>query len=345
MFIKKIHITLLALSIILCHAAFASAQENTKPRIYKYPWVTNDRLYNKMAIDLVNGKANTISVDKMSQLLKKYNIIQFDHRINPSEMRVITNEIAYGMIKDYYLPRIEDKIKVYKKSLELSKVATPPQAAVYAHSGADAYNYNASLILPINNATIARDRRIDTLHWPGMESQVSSAIEKLWIGRIQALSSSASANIHENAGLTSALSALKKVYDGKSYMPVETAFNINNSRLDNAIGGVFKSWQANGVIAPEKLPSLAGLLKRYLILSSGEDINKVAGDIKRFDNLNSLHDALIGKIGTISQNIKQYNPSDYAAVAMLQGVLTDISYESSLISAQDDPSASREWQK
>jgi hypothetical protein len=128
-------------------------------------------------------------------------------------------------------------------------------------------------------------------------------------------------------------------------MPVETAFNINNSRLDNAIGGVFKSWQANGVIAPEKLPSLAGLLKRYLILSSSEDINKVAGDIKRFDNLNSLHDALIGKIGTISQNIKQYNPSDYAAVAMLQGVLTDISYESSLISAQDDPSASREWQK
>ncbi|MDD5504138.1 MAG: hypothetical protein PHV77_02345 [Candidatus Omnitrophica bacterium] len=333
MFIRKISLILVILYAIGCQSGSTYAQDN-KIKGYKNLWKNNDYLYNKMAIDLVNGKANTISVDKMSQLLKKYNIVQFDNQINPSEMRVITNEIAYGMIKDYYLPRFEDKIKVYKKSLELSKVADPV-VINHANIARNAYNYNASLIVPVNNATITQDKHIDAMHWPGMQSQVSSAIEKLWIGRIQALSPAAAVKIYENTGLTSALSALKKVYDGSSYAGVEPAFNISNTKLDNAINSVFESWQSRGIINPEKLPSLAGLLKRYIILSSGEDINKLAKDIRKFEDLDSLHKALITKINMVSQNIKQYNPSDYAAVAMLQGVLTDISYESSLISSQD----------
>ena len=295
----------------------------------------DNRIYNKIAIDLVNGKANNISIDNMSRLLKNYNIVQFGQRVNSSVRGMITKEIAYRMIKNHYLPRLNDKIEVYRQSVELSKQVDlhVRQVVPYPVSG-----YKPSLILPLDYARIKEDKTVDTLHWPDMASQVSSAIENLWINRIQAATNEP-AQQKENKALVAVLSELKLIYDNQGMYVSEAASEIlKDNVLYQALVFIFESWQITGVISKENMPLLAVLLREYIILNSSDDLNKLARDVKGFKDLNSLHNALLRSIDGISLDIKQNNPSDYATLAMLQSMLSDISDKFSIMSVNADTS-------
>ena len=295
----------------------------------------NDRIYNKIAIDLVNGKANNISIDNMLRLLKNYNIVQFDQKLNASTRGMIIKEIAYRMIKSHYLPRLNDKIGVYRQSVELSKQVAPyaRQAMPYHING-----YKASLILPLDYARIKENKTIDTLRWSEVVSQVSSAIENLWISRIQ-VSTNNLTQQKKNKDLIAALSELKLIHDSQGMYAPEAALEmLNNNVLSEALEFVFESWQIRGIVSKKNMPLLAALLRQYIILNSSADLNKLARDIKDFKDLSNLHNALLVSIDNIRQDIKQNNPSDYATLAMLQGMLSDISDKVSAISSETNPS-------
>jgi len=337
---KYTRINILFISVILFLTTGVSSSyssNNNLARIRGNSSRQNDRIYNKMAIDLVNGKANNISIDNMSRLLRNYNIVQFDQGVNSSARDMIIKEIAYRMIKNYYLPRLSDKIEVYRQSVELSKSVVPHvrQTALYPANG-----YKANLILPVDYARIKENKTIDTLRWPEMASQVSSAIENLWISRIQA-STNDPARQKENKLLIAVLDELKLIYDSQGVYAAETASeNLKDNVLFEALEFVFESWQIKGIISKGTMPLLAGLLRQYIILNSSDDSGKLARDIKGFKDLNSLHKALIGSIDNISQDIKQNNPSDYATLAMLQGMLSDIFDKVSALSTRTNTNRS-----
>jgi len=334
---KYMRVYVLAISVVLLLTAGISSSyssNNDLGRIRGNSSRQNDRIYNKMAIDLVNGKANNISIDNMSRLLRNYHIVQFGQGVNSSTRDMIIKEIAYRMIKNYYLPRLSDKIEVYRQSVESSKSIVPHvrQTVPYPASG-----YKANLILPVDYARIKENKTIDTLRWPEMASQVSSAIENLWISRIQA-STSDPAQQKENKLLIAALDELKLIYDSQGVYAAETASeNLKDNVLYEALEFVFESWQIKGVISKGNMPLLAGLLRQYIILNSSDDLGRLARDIKGFKDLNSLHNVLIGSIDNICQDIKQNNPSDYATLAMLQGMLSDIFDKVSTISSETNP--------
>ena len=299
----------------------------------------NEKIYNKIAIDLVNGKTSSISIDNMTRLLKNYDIVQFDHALNASARAMIIKEIAFRMIRSQYLPRMDDKIRVYRQSAELAKNAIPHKRNMAAYPSA-AHGYKASLVLPVDYARITENRTIDTLRWPEVSSQASSAIENLWISRLQD-SSDDPIRQQEKDNLIDVLGWLKAVYDNEIIYGAETVPDaLKDNVLYGAIQFLFQSWQLKGVVSRENLPSIAALLRQYIILSSSDSIDKLANDVRAFKGVHSLHNALIQKVYDVSQYIKQNNPSDYAMLAMLQAMLSDISDKVSMVSSESNPSHS-----
>jgi hypothetical protein len=291
----------------------------------------NERIYNKIAIDLVNGKSTSVSIDNMSRLIKNYNIVKFDQHVNPKTQDMIIREIAYRMIRNNYLPRVNDTINVYKQAMALSKDATPHVRQASQYPG-----YKASLVLPIDNARIKENKVIDTINWDEVADQASSAIESLWMERMRSSSSALAAN-DENGTMIAVLSELKIICDEYSGSTYEfTTDKLKGNALYNAIRSVFKSWELKGMVSKNELPVIGSLIRQYIILNSSSDTHKLARDIEGFKDVNSLHSALITRIDFISQVIKQKDPSDYAAIAMLQAMLNDISAKISIISASPE---------
>jgi hypothetical protein len=299
----------------------------------------NDRIYNKIAIDLVNGKTNSISIDNMSSLLKNYGIVQFDQALNSSVRNMVLKEIAYRMIRSYYLPRVDDKIKVYKQEAELTRNAMPGTRYTSMYSPTE-HAHEASLVLPIDYARVSKNRSIGTLRWPEISSQVSFAIENLWINRVQGLVGNA-INHRESKDLIEVLNQLKLIHDNEViYNIVLIPDMLKGNILYEAIEFVFQLWQIKGIVSEKNLPPLAALLRQYIILNSSESLDKLARDIRGFDDIHSLHNGLLQRIYSVSQDIKQNNPSDYAVLAMLQAVLNDISDRVSMLSSEPNPSYS-----
>jgi hypothetical protein len=290
----------------------------------------NDRIYNKMAIDLINGRANNISIDNMSMFLKNYNIIRFSNGLNLSAKDIITKEIAYRMIKNHYLPRLNDRIEVYRQSVELSKQVIP----YLSHNAR--YPYKASLILPYDYARIKEEKVVDTLRWREVSSQVSSAIQNLWISRVHA-SSNAPDRGHEDIGIVQALSLLKAACDSQlTHAPGILPKTGRGNILYEAFEAVFELWRANGVASEKNRPLLAALIRDYIILNSTRDIHSLAEAIRDLNSPNKLGNALLESVDNISRDIKQNDPLDYATLAMLQGMLSDISSKLAIISAGAD---------
>jgi hypothetical protein len=299
----------------------------------------NERIYNKIAINLVNGKTSSISIDNMSSLLKNYGIVQFDQALNLSTRDMVIKEIAYRMIRSHYLPRVDDKIKVYRQNAGLAKNAIPHNryASAYPLTG---HGYKASLVLPIDYAMIRENRTIDTLRWPEVSSQVSFAIENLWISRMQGLADDPISQ-QESEDLMEVLNQLKLIHENEIIYNIETAPDIlKGNVLYEAIEFVFQLWQLRGIVSEESLPSLAALLRQYIILNSSDSLDKLARGIRGFEDIHSLHSSLLQRIYSISQDIKQNNPSDYATLAMFQAMLNDISDRVSILSSESNPSHS-----
>jgi hypothetical protein len=251
---------------------------------------------------------------------------------------MIIKEIAFRMIRSQYLPRMDDKIRVYKQNSELAKIAIPHKRNMAVYSSA-AHGYKASLVLPVDYARVTENRTIDILRWPEVSSQASSAIENLWIKRLQDSSDHPSRQ-QENSNLINVLGWLKAVYDNEIIYGAETVPDaLKSDLLFGAIQFLFQSWQIKGVVSQENLPSVAALLRQYIILSSSDSMDKLASDIRAFKAVHSLHDALIQKVYDVSQYIKQNSPSDYAMLAMLQAMLSDISDKVSMFSSESNPSS------
>jgi hypothetical protein len=336
-------IQLLIISCILFHiATTAPAYPSTRNfgRIRGASSKQNDRIYNKIAIDLVNGKTSNISIDNMSSLLKNYGIVQFDQALNTSARNMVIKEIAYRMIRSHYLPRVDDKIKVYRQSAELAKNAIPGGNGYISTYPLTGHGYKASLVVPIDYAIVSENRSIGTLRWPEISSQVSVAIENLWISRMQDLTSNP-ANQLEIKDLINVLNQLKLINDKEVIYSMESAPDVlKGNVLYETIEFIFQSWQLKGIVSGENLPTLAALLRQYIILNSSDSLDKLARDIRGFEDIHSLHNALLQRIYILSQDIKQNNPSDYAMLAMLQAMLSDISDRVSILSSESNTSYS-----
>jgi hypothetical protein len=243
------------------------------------------------------------------------------------------------MIRSYYLPRVDDKIKVYKQEAELTRNAMPGTRYTSMYSPTE-HAHEASLVLPIDYARVSKNRSIGTLRWPEISSQVSFAIENLWINRVQGLVGNA-INHRESKDLIEVLNQLKLIHDNEViYNIVLIPDMLKGNILYEAIEFVFQLWQIKGIVSEKNLPPLAALLRQYIILNSSESLDKLARDIRGFDDIHSLHNGLLQRIYSVSQDIKQNNPSDYAVLAMLQAVLNDISDRVSMLSSEPNPSYS-----
>jgi len=277
----------------------------------------NDRIYNKMAIDLINGKSRQVSIDKMISLLKKYNVVEFTSDDMDPTKDLILREVAFRMLKDHYIPQIDDRIRVYRYSKDLA-----------AETGI--YSDNKSMLLPkvelsVGAATIKESKKMSTLYWADVVSQISSAVELLWINRINS-SAPISSDNNNQASLFEVLGVLDSKYLYEKPTNKRGASNRSAAKIVvEAADEVLDSWSSKGIITDEEIPVLALLIRQYVILNISSDPIAVARQIKAFMNINILHNALMERIDVITQCIKVSNPSDYVVFAMLHSLLSEIS--------------------
>jgi hypothetical protein len=326
----KLLVIIFVIVMALDHVMPSYASNTNYARIRGYSSRNNDRLYNKIAIDLVNNRSNRVSVDDMVRIIKNYNIVSFDTKAPGAAHDMVIREIAYRMIKQNYLPRIGDQIKVFRQAHGFSKhVGLRPIST---------HGYNASLVLPVDYARIRENRKVDTLNWPEMSSQVSSAIESLWLDRIKSSSDNRESQ-QQNTYIVEVLAYLKSFshHDADS-KPEPVPDIMPGNILSDSIYYIFTSWQAEGIISASNLQPLAALLQQYIILNSFDDLNNLAMAIRSLKGLDGLREALLKSVYNISQNVKNNNPSDYATLAMLQAILNDISNNISAISIKADTS-------
>jgi hypothetical protein len=285
-------------------------------RIRGYSSRQNDRLSNKIAIGLVNGKTSEVSIDNMAKLIKNYGLIQFGSGVNNHAREMITRETAYRMIKNSYLPRFQDKIHVQKQSSLF-------QSAIGINSLNNARN-SKSLVLPAGQATIQHGIKVDTLRWTDISSQVSSAVEKLWIDRINEATGSTDYIANDN-DILKALDLLNSIREDTD----EDFFSISQVDMEsNALGkeiiSLFDRWLRGNLIDKSDIPVIAYLIRQYIIFASPEGSDRLALTFRSITDVKCLQYELIERINTITENIKKNNPSDYITMAMLNSILEDI---------------------
>ena len=277
----------------------------------------NDRAYNKVAIDLLNGKSRQVSIDRMISLLEQYNVVEFasDDMVPVKDM--ILREVAFRMLKDHYLPRIDDKIKVYRYA---NDVRNEPDID-HAHN----YLVYPELKLTVGAAVIKESKQMHTLYWTDIVSQISSAVEILWINRIHRSDIISLAN-NDQASLFEVLGVLKSKYLLEKSVNKPTLYKEPSAKIVvEATDEVLSRWSAKGIIVDKEVPVLALLIKYYILLNIASNPAVIARQIKQLKDVNILHNVLIERIGMITQYIKVNNPSDYAVFAMLQSLMYEIS--------------------
>ncbi len=276
----------------------------------------NDRMYNKMAIDLVNGRSRHVSIDRMIRLLKKYNVVEFgfDH-MDPTKDLII-REVAFRMLKDHYLPRVNDRIKVHRHSNDFFR-----EAGVHFSNKS---TFQPKLELSVGVATIKENKKMDTLYWADVVSQISLAVEMLWANRIN--SSSPEVSNDNKRLLIEVLEFLNSKYLlEKPLNKIKATEKASTKGIIKAIDEVLKRWDSEGIIFDKEIPVLALIIKQYVLLNISSDPAVIARQIKDMKDINVLHDLLMERINVVKQSIKISNPSDYAAFAMLNSLLSEIS--------------------
>ncbi|NQT95224.1 MAG: hypothetical protein HQ572_02130 [Candidatus Omnitrophica bacterium] len=305
---------LVALAILLAPTqTYAGKSGNGRIRVMSSK--KNEQLHNKITIDLVNGKSKYVSLDNMIKLIKEYGVIELSSSdVKPAE-EMLTKEVAYRMLKHHYLPRIGDKIKVYKQQTAFQREAG---------LGSSQVDLNENTIeLPLDIATVADENRLRTIYWGDLVVQISSAVEKLWLNRIRYLNSDPS-NLYAEKGLIDAASLIRRKYIQKGRSEEAVDIDSDVSRLINVADNRLKAWLADGEILEQDMPLVAEMLIHFIMLSNATDIGHLASELEAIEDLDAMKRALIAKINIASEIVKNNNPQDYAAFAMLQSLLDDI---------------------
>lgn len=319
---KPVNLTLriiIAASIVFCYAGQSFSESTGVGKIRESSLRKSERIYNKIAIDLLNGKSHQVSIDKMASLIDEYDVVEFTSEDIYPAKDLIIREIAFRMLKNRYLPRIGDKIHIYKNSNEFDR-----EAGLYRREDKA---LQAKIRLSVGAATIREGRQMETLCWADMAGQISSAIRILWVNRISN-SNIEGTKIDNELNILKVLDTLNSRYLNERFpKTVDSAANKLSSanELLRAVEDILMRWRAEGLISNKDIPSSVLLLNQYIILNSSVDPSILIRQIRGFRDIGSLYSALVQRIYAVTKNIKANNPYDYAVFAMLQGLLDHIS--------------------
>ena len=298
------------------------ADDSVYGRIREVSSKRNDRLFNKIAIDLVNGKCRQVSIDRMVELLKQYEIVELDSKEIEPAQDIILREIAFRMLNEHYLPRVGDKIHVYRQQSEFS-------AGLGIAPPADRIK-EVSIQLPLEAATVKDQNRLKAIYWTDMVMQVTSAIERLWVSRLNQQNMSIDAGNHDEL-LLEAAKVIKARYS-QSQQGDYTSKDPSVARIADAAEGRLNSWVADGSIKKEDLPALANIIRQYVLLSGSLSVSRIVAELESFKNVGSLQEAIFWRISEATAVIKRSNPSDYAIFAMFQSLMNEVASQITRIS-------------
>lgn len=286
----------------------------------------SEQLFIEIAISLLNGKSRFVSLDNMVKILKDYKIVELQSKdIEPAE-DIILKEVAFRMLKQHYLPRIGDKIKVYKCQRQFQK-----DAGIH-YAGAD--SLETAIRLPLEVATVKDRDQLKTIQWTNLVMQISTVIEKLWLNRI-GYTIHAPDDISKAKVLVEAAGLLRR----KFIQGEEIKGLIKKGSPANKIVRVaeekIESWLKEGIILEKDVPSLTEMMIQYIIHSNPRKVSYISRELQGLRDISSLKEELRHRIINTTENIKNYNPADYGVFAMLQSLLNEISSRFSLFSNND----------
>lgn len=283
----------------------------------------SEQLFIEIAINLLNGKSRFVSLDNMVKILKDYNIVELQSKDIEPAKEIIFKEVAFRMLKQHYLPRIGDKIKVYKCQNEFLKDAG-------IHS-VETDGLETVIRLPLEIAAVKDKEQLKTIQWQDLVMQISTVIEKLWLKRI-GYATHASDDISDEKVLLEAVGLLRRKFiQGEE---IEGHFKKGSpaNKIVKAAEKKIESWLKEGIILEKDIPTLTEMMMQYIIHSDPGKVSYISRELKGLRDINSLKEALRYKILNTTENIKSYNPADYGAFAMLQSLLNEISTRFSLFS-------------
>jgi hypothetical protein len=298
----------LALSISANSTALC-ADELGKLKIRQVSSRKSERLFNQIVIDLMNGKSRYASIDKMVDILKDYQIVDFCTNEQDSIQEIVIKEVAFRMLKQNYVPMCGDKIKIYKL-----------QQSALTDAGIDCLNTRGREVL-VGLSLSEGDNQLRAINWSNLVIGVSVAIENLRLRRMRY--TTAPLDNNDEKQILQAVAILRSKYiDDKSEIGISSVYSV--SLLVGIIEEKINSWAKGAEVLAEDADTLAALFIQYLILSNPSSVLDIADEIKGIRNIEDLKTALIIKIKNITDFIKNNKPVDYGALAMLQGLLNEI---------------------
>jgi hypothetical protein len=280
----------------------------------------NERLFNKIAINLLNGKSRFIPLDNMIKIIRDLQVLEFDSKEAAALKEIISREIAFRMLKEHYLPKAGDKIRVYKVYQEFDKGINISAERIG--------NRGVNIILPIDTATVKDRNRLKTICWNDLVTQITAGIHRLWLNRI----GSASAQLlkrDDSEGFFEAAYILKKKFIQQEEI---LQSRPTPNRIAEAVENKLNLWLSKGIITKEDSLILAELFIQDILLSGSMKSEHIVKEINALADAQSLRELLLLKIQLATEAIKSYDPKDYAAFAMLQSLLNEISQKFDQIS-------------
>jgi hypothetical protein len=273
----------------------------------------NEAIFNRIAIDLLNGNSRYVCLDTMIELLNDYEIVEFSSpEIEPAK-EIILKEVAYRMLKYHYLPRIGDKIQISRyQQQEMSDTGIRSD---------DFDHMEPVVMLPVKEAVIKDDDRLKAIYWPDMVAQISSAIQKLWLKRIRPNQDHLQRPNGEMSIFNAAVIVENKLIKKDDNF---TDYRSSDHSADDIVCAAEEKlieWEEEGYITSEDMPMIAEMFKQFIILSNPSGAAKLPDELHMLSDTDSLRRGVLAKIKTASEIMQ---PSDYAGLAMLQSLIDEV---------------------
>lgn len=283
----------------------------------------SEQLFIEIAIGLLNGETRFVSLDNMIRILKDYEIVELQSEDIEPAKEIILKEVAFRMLKQHYLPRIGDKIKVYKSQKEFLR-ETGIRPAKTDRPG-------TVISLPLEIATIKDCQQLKTIHWRNLVAQISTVIEKLWLKRI-GYEGQPPGNAAEERVLLEAVGLLRRKYIQGEDIAGRLKAASPAGHMVKAAEERIEQWLKEESIHKDDIPVLTELVIQYIIHSNPRKASYISRELKALRDISDLKAALRHRIISTAENIKSYNPADYGVLAMLQSLLNEISSRFSFFS-------------
>ncbi|MFC1807607.1 hypothetical protein ACFL0T_04490 [Candidatus Omnitrophota bacterium] len=288
----------------------------------------NDRIFDDMAVDLLNGKSRFVSLDDMVKILKEYGVIQLHSEDIGPAREIILKEVAFRMLKQHYLPYPADKINVYRQQRRPSSNAN----VLSSYLGR---NLEPSIYLPLDTATVKDNEKLKTLYWSDLVAQISTSIDKLRLNRISDKEQSeASYFAHESR--LSAAQLLRRGFVQQEDIEEPLQKETDDVKvIVSAANQKLKKWIDEGSIESDDTPVIAEIVTQFIVMSSGTNTTGLISNIDSMEGVDDLRDAILICVRDTTELIQRCNPSDYAAFAMFQSLINAISSRCSRRSSDD----------